>query len=577
MGPTRLTRKVCVNSNEIAPDRPRQHAQWGDAKEGPQHAPESGVSLTGAPSGANSSRRQFGTNRDMGSTDSSPRANRRLDTWKEIGAFFGRDERTVKRWETTRGLPVHRVPGAGRANVYAYTDELAEWLSGAKISAENDAEANSDAMNRVAADLEGETSAETSVQTRVDANESAGFVDRRLGERRSADRTLAGRRNWTAGRYVAFVAAVLVAALVTVTVVRRVRSDRAVRPNAMSATSATGSTGGTGAAVVRDHTPDPEAEQLYLKGIYYWQKRTPESLNQAVDYFTQAVVRDPQYAEAYVGLADCYNLLREYSRMPPNEAYPRAEAAAKRAIALDDSLSGAHSALGFVDFYWLWDVAGAQREFVRALTLDPNSVNAHHWYSTYLLHLGRYVESLEEIERAQKLDPNSTSILADKGLVLFHSGQTQQAAVLLKQLVAAEPDFLSPHNYLATVHLGQGEYPQYLAERRKAAALLHDQARLDIVTAGEKGLARGGAQGMWRAMLKEQQRLRADGKESAYNLARTCALLGRKQAALDYLRTAYQQHETELVSMRVDEALLSLHDEPRFREILTQVGLPPLR
>jgi tetratricopeptide (TPR) repeat protein len=221
-------------------------------------------------------------------------------------------------------------------------------------------------------------------------------------------------------------------------------------------------------------------------------------------------------------------------------------------------------------------VAGAQREFVRALTLDPNSVNAHYWYGTYLLHLGRFSESLEEIEKAQKLDPHSTSILADKGLVLFHSGQTQQAAELLKQLVAAEPDFLSPHNYLAIMHLEQGEYPQYLAERRKAATLLHDQARLDIATAGEKGLARGGAQGMWSAMLKEQQRLRADGKESAYNLARTYALLGRKQEALDELRTAYQQHETELVSMRVDGGLASLHDEARFREILAEVGLPPL-
>jgi tetratricopeptide (TPR) repeat protein len=516
----------------------------------------------------------------MSSTDSSLRANRRLDTWKEIGAFFGRDERTVKRWETTRGLPVHRVPGAGRANVYAYTDELAEWLNGAKISAENDAEPSSEAMTGAASsEIEGESSVEASGQTRGDVNWSVRFVDRRVGKRRSADRTFAGGRNRAAGRYEAVIAVVLVAILVAVTVVRRVRSDRAVRAGAMSATNSMGRASRTSAAIAtaaRHHIPDPEAEQLYLKGIYYWQKRTPESLNQAVDYFTQAVVRDPQYAEAYVGLADCYNLLREYSRMPPNEAYPRAEAAAKRAIALDDSLSGAHSALGFVDFYWSWDVAGAQEEFVRALTLDPNSVNAHYWYGTYLLHLGRYAESLEEIEKAQKLDPNSTSILADKGLVLFHSGQKQQAAELLKQLAVAEPDFLSPHDYLATVHLEQGEYLQYLAERRKAATLLHDQARLDIVTAGEKGLARGGAQGMWSAMLKEQLRLRADGKESAYNLARTYALSGRKQEALDELQTAYREHEPAVMSIRIDVALVSLHDEPRFREILAELRLPPL-
>jgi tetratricopeptide (TPR) repeat protein len=501
----------------------------------------------------------------MASTESSPRANRRLDTWKEIGAFFGRDERTVKRWETTRGLPVHRVPGAGRANVYAYTDELAEWLHGAKITAEHDSDPHSDGLSGIAAETEADTNvgtgAEAGEQPAVDAYGDAGFVDRRVGERRSGRRLSLVWRNWPAGRYMAVLAAVLVAALLAVTVVRRASSARGVR---------------TTPAAARHHTPEPEAEQLYLKGIYYWQKRTPESLNQAVDYFTQAVVRDPQYAEAYVGLADCYNLLREYSLMPPGEAYPRAQAAAKRAIALDDSLSGAHSALGFVDFYWSWDAAGAQREFVRALTLDPNSAVAHYWYGTFLLHLGRFSESLEEIEKAQKLDPNSKSILADKGLVLFHAGQTKQATELLKQLVATEPDFLSPHTYLATIHLAQGEYSQYLAESRKAATLLHDQVRLEIVSAGEKGLARGGAHGMWSDMLKAQQRLHGDGKESAFNLARTCALLGRKQEALDDLQTAFEQHEPELVSMRVDVALSSLHDEPRFREMLARVGLPAL-
>jgi Tfp pilus assembly protein PilF len=497
----------------------------------------------------------------MGSAESSPRANRRLDTWKVIGAFFGRDERTVKRWETTRGLPVHRVPGAGRANVYAYTDELAEWLHGAKIAGEQETESNPDALNGIAADAAAETSADTSAEASDDAQGNAGFIDRRVGERRSGARLAAPAHNWPAGRYLAIVVVMLVAALLAVTVVRRASSARAVR---------------TIPAAARHHTPDPAAEQLYLKGIYYWQKRTPETLNQAVDYFTQAVVRDPQYAEAYVGLANCYNLLREYSLMPANEAYPRAQAAAQRAIALDDSLSGAHSALAFVDFYWSWDAAAAQREFVRALTLDPDSSVAHYWYGTFLLSLGRFSEALEEIEKAQKLDPNSKSILADKGLVLFHAGQPKQAAELLKQLVATEPDFLSPHTYLATIHLAQGEYPQYLAESRKAATLLRDQARLEIVAAGEKGLARDGAQGMWSDTLKEQQRLHADGKESAFNVARTCALLGRKQEALDNLQSAYQQHEPELVSMRVDVALARLHDEPRFREILARVGLPPL-
>jgi Tfp pilus assembly protein PilF len=361
-------------------------------------------------------------------------------------------------------------------------------------------------------------------------------------------------------RYLA-IAVVILATLAIVAVTRRSSSARAARKDA---------------AVSRPHAPDPEAEQLYLKGIYYLNKRTPEGLNQAVDYFTQAVVRDPQYAEPYVGMADSYNLLREYSVMPPTEAYPRAAAAAKRAIALDESLSGAHSSLAFVDFYWSWDVPGAQREFKRALELDPNSVRAHHWYATFLLHLGRFPESLEEIEKAQKLDPESKSILADKGLILFYGGHTDQAIVLLKQLEASEPDFLSPHNYLAFIYLVQGNLAQSLAESRKSATLLHDEHRLAIVAAGEKGFARQGARGMWIAILKEQQTQYAKGQERAYNLAQTSAMLGNKQQALDDLQNSYLKRDTDLTRLRIDPLMSSLRDEPRFREILAQIGLPAL-
>jgi tetratricopeptide (TPR) repeat protein len=495
----------------------------------------------------------------MSPSDSTPGPNRRLDTWKEIGAFFGRDERTVKRWETSRGLPVHRVPGAGRANVYANTDELAEWLKGKNEIVELDGEISPS-----------NPAEETDAQFFTDPGpaESAladpAVQDRRVGERRNAGgirRTspLFDRRR-REFRYFA-IALVILAALVIVAITRRSWSARAARKEA---------------AVSQPHAIDPEAEQLYLKGIYYFNKRTPESLNQAVDYFTQAVVRDPQYAEPYVGMADSYNLLREYSVMPPGEAYPRAAAAAKRAIALNDSLSGAHSSLAFVDFYWSWDVPSAQSEFKRALELDPNSVRAHHWYATFLLHLGRFPESLEEIEIAQKLDPESKSILADKGLILFYAGNTDQAVALLKQLGASEPDFLSPHTYLATISASQGNWPQYLAESRKSAALLHDEHRLAVVAAGEKGFARGGSRGMLLAILKEQQNLYANGQERAYNLAQTSALLGDKEQALDDLQNSYLKRDTYLTQLRIDPMMSTLHDEPRFREILAQIGLPPL-
>jgi tetratricopeptide (TPR) repeat protein len=497
--------------------------------------------------------------------DPSPRNNRRLDSWKEIGAFFGRDERTAKRWETARGLPIHRVPGAGRANVYAYTDELADWLAGANLAAEPEPSTNSGARSIAGGSPENSTDigAFTAVPS-VDAPS----VERRFRDRRSLRGPQSTSLLWRylrELRYAVVVFAVLAIAFVIVGLVRRSSSARDAHADAAA----------SGRSSARRRV-EPEAEQLYLKGIYYWNKRTPEGLNQAVDYFTQAVVRDPQYAEAYVGLANSYNLLREYSVMSPNEAYPRAMAAAKRAVALDDSLSGAHSSLAFVEFYWSWDVAGAQREFERALALDPNSVVAHHWHATFLLQLGRFPEAIEEIETAQKLDPNSRSILADKGLILFYAGQRKEGISLLKQLETTEPDFLSPHSYLAFAHLVQGDYPQYLAESRKVATLLHDTQRLGIVATGEKGFARAGSRGMLTAILKEQQRLHRTGQEQAYNVAVTCALLGMKQEAIDDLQSAYLQREPEFLRLRIDPLLSSLHDEPRFREMLAQIGMPPL-
>ncbi len=489
----------------------------------------------------------------MTPSEKSPVANRRLDTWKEIGAFFGRDERTVKRWEITRGLPVHRVPGGGRANVYANMEELLEWLKGKNVSAEPEQIPNSGTGSEA-----GSASEERQVQAEAYADTVS--VDRRVGERRSGEHNRGSSPLWRDALYI--VVALVIAAALSIVIVTRRNSSRAAR---------------TDSAPAAPRIVDPEAKQFYLKGIYYFNKRTPETLNQAVDYFTQAVVRDPQYAEAYVGLADCYNLLREYTLMPPAEAYPRAIAAAKRAIALDDSLSGAHSSLAFADYYWSWDVAGAQREFERALALDPKSVIAHHWYATFLLSLGRFLQSLEEIDKAQQLDPNSRAILADKGLILFHAGQKEQAVALLKQVEATEPDFLSPHNYLANIYFAEGDYRQHFTESRKAATLLHDERRLAIVAAGEKGLASGGSSGMLHAMLKEQQILHDSGQEPAYNLAQTRALLGQKKEALDDLQSSYEKRESQILSLRIDPLLNNLHDEPSYRELLAKIGMSPIQ
>src|ERR1700685_465161 len=389
----------------------------------------------------------------MTGSNDNPRNGKRLDTWKEIGGFFGRDERTVKRWEMTRKLPVHRVPGGGRANVYAYEGELTEWLRS------NDPQGGS-GQEDVVADSNGSSLAGSSGTAEVGLEEASN------GERESGGFGSGEKRSWRGSGLILVV--LLIVAVGAGLLIYKSRDWLGL--------------GGSTAAKTGAHQVAPESEQLYLKGIYYWHNRTPESLNQAVDYFTQAIVRDPNNAEAYVGLANCYNLLREYSTMPDDEAYPRAMAAAKRAIALDDSLSGAHSSLGFGEFYWSWDAPGAEKEFRRAIELDPKSVNAHHWYATMLMSLGREKESLGEIEKAQQLDPQSTAILADQGLIIYHNEQKERAVAQLKQLEAAEPGFLSPHNYLAAIYYAGHDCKNYLAESKAAATVQHDEQRMKIVS-----------------------------------------------------------------------------------------------
>ncbi|MBZ5655112.1 MAG: winged helix-turn-helix domain-containing protein [Acidobacteriia bacterium] len=324
------------------------------------------------------------------------------------------------------------------------------------------------------------------------------------------------------------------------------------------------------------HAANREAEEFYLQGRYYWEKRTPDSLNKAVDSFTQAIVHDPSYAPAYVGLADCYNLLREYTVMPAAEAYPRALAAAKKAVELDPQSSEAHASFAFASFFGMWDAATADREFRRALELNPSNAVAHHWYATYLECLRRYPESLAEIERAQALEPASKSVLADKGAILFDAGRLKDAIALLKQMEESEPDFISPHRYLKFIYLLTADYPHYLVEARSEAVLMHDNSALAVVEATEKGFATGGGKDLLKTLRQQQTKLYQRGQLSPYFLAVTCSLQGNKQEALRYLKTAYDQRADGLFQIETDHAFDNLHSEPAFRQLVADVGLPPI-
>jgi tetratricopeptide (TPR) repeat protein len=468
-------------------------------------------------------------------------SNRRLDSWKEIAAFFGRDERTVKRWEKERALPVHRVPGGVRSGVFAYTDELSQWLKDPTSGARD-----------------------SSYPSGVSAAEEDDFSERAIhqvdpvaSEPVHVPVALLGSSKFSVARILGLLLAILIGFLI-------LKHEIPRQPTSASAI----------ANAPVGHRPNPEAEELYLKGRYFWNKRTPEDLNKALDLFTQSIVRDPGYAPAYVGLADCYNLLREYSVMPSNEAYPRALAAAKKAVELDDNSAEAHNSLAFVTFYWTWDAAMAEHEFKRAVALNPSYVAAHHWYATFLMTTRRYPEALVEIETARKLDPSSTPIMADKGLILYWAGQPEEGTGVLKQIEAREPSFLSPHLYLAEIYLNGKDYPNYLSETKKVAALRHDATLQAIVGAAEKGFATGGPDGMWESMLTLQKKFYQQESLSPYPLAQTYAQLGENQEALNYLREAYKKRDGAMLFMNTDRSFDGLRDDSSFRDLLARSGQP---
>jgi tetratricopeptide (TPR) repeat protein len=183
---------------------------------------------------------------------------------------------------------------------------------------------------------------------------------------------------------------------------------------------------------------------------------------------------------------------------------------------------------------------------------------------------------LAEIERAQALDPASKSILADKGNILFNAGRQQDAVVLLKQMEENEPDFVSPHRYLKEIYLLTADYPHYLVEARSEAVLMHDSSALAVAEATEKGFAAGGGKGLLKTLRQQQTKLDERGLLSPYFLAATCSLLGNKQEALRYLKTAYDRHADGMAPIETDHAFDNLRNEPAFRQLLADVGLPPL-
>ena len=321
----------------------------------------------------------------------------------------------------------------------------------------------------------------------------------------------------------------------------------------------------------RDAT-NTEAYQFYLKGRYYWNKRTAEGINKAIEQFQRAVDKDPNYALAYVGLADCYLILEQYVGAPASELYPKAKAYVQRALQLDSSLAEAHASLGLInDSLWLWDEA--EREYKRAIELNPNYPTAHHWYSIHFEYLGRFDEQMVELKLAQQLDPLSLIISADLEQLYLTLGDLNSALEQCRKTIQLDPFYPSGHADLGSVYLKQGRDAEAITEFQKAVELSGRSS--DMLSSLGAGYAIAGKHAEALAVVKELEEKYAEHEAIGQNLARVYANLGDKDQAFAWLEKDFQARSGVLGRIRALTELEPLRGDPRFADLRRRTGLEP--
>jgi serine/threonine protein kinase/Flp pilus assembly protein TadD len=325
--------------------------------------------------------------------------------------------------------------------------------------------------------------------------------------------------------------------------------------------------------LTKRYTENIEAYQLYLKGRYYWNKRNPEGFRKGQEAFQQAIDLDPAYALAYAGLADSYAMLGDYSVLPPKEAFPRAEAAATRAIELDMALAEGHTSLAFVKMAYSWDWQTADREFRRAIELNPNYATAHQWYASYLVMMGRFEESINEIKRAQELDPLSRIINANLGLHLYYARQYDQSIAQLQKTINVDQTFSVAHLYLGRTYIQKGMHKEAIAELQKARELSEDAP--EVVSSLGYAYAAAGQRGDAQRVLEELQALSQKRYVLPYFVAAIHTGLGDKDQAFAWLEKAYEERHPGLVLINIDPRFDSLRSDPRFGDLLRRLGVAP--
>ncbi|HSD45996.1 MAG TPA: tetratricopeptide repeat protein, partial [Pyrinomonadaceae bacterium] len=324
--------------------------------------------------------------------------------------------------------------------------------------------------------------------------------------------------------------------------------------------------------LTKHYTENTEAYQDYLKGRYYWNKRNGDDIKKAIEYFNQAITKDPGYALAYVGLADCYIVIPNYSDVSTQEAYIKAKAAVTKALEIDDSLAEAHTSFGGIKSDFEWDFPGAEAELKRAVALNPNYATAHHWYAQFLSAMGRHDEAIAEIKRAQSLDPLSLIINSVAGDTYFKARQYDLALDQLRKTIEMDKNFSRAHRYLANVYLEKGMYNDAIGALRTADSIAgKGPERTDAL---RQAYASGGADGYWR---KQLEFLKADSEKGAlldYAIASVYARLGDKEQSLSWLEKAFRSHDPYLVYLKIDKPFDSFRSDARVVDLMRRVGLP---
>ncbi len=324
--------------------------------------------------------------------------------------------------------------------------------------------------------------------------------------------------------------------------------------------------------LARRYTEDTEAYQLYLKGRYFWNKRTEDALNKAVEYFEQAIERDPNYAVAYAGLADSYCLIGLWGPTSPREAFPRAKAAALKAVEIDGTLAEAHTSLGFVGLHLDWDWARVESEFKRAIDINPNYATAHHWYAHYLMCMGRLDEALSEMKKAQSLDPLSLVINTELGFPLYFARRYDEAIEQYRKALEMDPNFYRAHWLLGLAYQQKGMSEQAIDELQKAIAL---SGRTPTTVAGLGYVyARAGKRDQARKVLSQLAELSKRRYVPSLEVAVVYSALAEKDRAIAWLEKGYEEHAGWMPRLKVDPRLDDLRSDPRFQDLVRRVGLP---